>query len=331
MGAVARLGIGGFVKAEAGPAAPEGAPKIEVVASRREQKRQLMPPPPQRPSQPRQAFEAAPRGFQNPDWSCDPPSEGVLDVVKAGQVIDRITLRKAGTLFGRSPMADVVLDHPSLSRQHAALCYHKTSRCWVLLDLNSAHGTAVDGRQVPKNTPVELQEGATLRFAASSRDYVLRRSTSAEGSATVLAEPSKAASGGTLKRQDDRLLASTPEDSQVKRRKGRVVQWADESKSNIEAPTPLEQVIGYSDSKDFSAKVGPSPSSDGEGKFANLVESRVVRIEAAGERPKEQQPKTKRVGDTDRGKPRAPQPLIKASLFDWLPPPAGGAKALGSS
>ncbi len=47
-------------------------------------------------------------------------------------------------------MADVVLDHPSLSRQHAAVCYHETSRCWVFLDLNSAHGTAVDGRQVPK-------------------------------------------------------------------------------------------------------------------------------------------------------------------------------------
>ncbi len=66
-----------------------------------------------------------------------------------------------------------------------------------------------------QNTPVELQEGATLRFAASSRDYVLRRSTSAEGSATVPAEPSKAASGGTSKRRDDRMLASTSEDSQV--------------------------------------------------------------------------------------------------------------------
>ncbi len=77
--------------------------------------------------------------------------------------------------------------------------------------------------------------------------------------------------------------------------------------------------------------MGPSPSSDGEGKFANLVESRVVRIEAAGDWPKEQQPKAKRAGETDRGKPRAPQPLMKPSLFDWLPPPAGGAKALGSS
>ncbi len=91
------------------------------------------------------------------------------------------------------------------------------------------------------------------------------------------------------------------------------------------------QVIGYSDSRDFSTKVGPSASSEGEGRFANLVESRVVRIEAAGERQTDQQSKAKRAGDIDRGKPRAPQPLLKPSLYDWLPPPAGGAKALRSS
>lgn len=66
-----------------------------------------------------------------------------------------------------------------------------------------------------QNTPVELQEGATLRFAASSRDYILRHSPSAEESETMLAEQSKAVSVGNSKRRDDSLLASTPQDSQV--------------------------------------------------------------------------------------------------------------------
>ena len=50
----------------------------------------------------------------------------------------------------RSPTADVVLDHPSLSRQHAAVCYNRLSREWVVLDLDSAHGTKADGRPAPK-------------------------------------------------------------------------------------------------------------------------------------------------------------------------------------
>ena len=50
----------------------------------------------------------------------------------------------------RSPAADVVLDHPSLSRQHAAVCYNRLTGQWVILDLNSAHGTTADGRPVTK-------------------------------------------------------------------------------------------------------------------------------------------------------------------------------------
>ena len=50
----------------------------------------------------------------------------------------------------RSPAVDVVLDHPSLSRQHAIVCYNRLSREWVVLDLNSAHGTKADGKPAGK-------------------------------------------------------------------------------------------------------------------------------------------------------------------------------------
>ena len=44
----------------------------------------------------------------------------------------------------------MVLDHPSLSRQHAAVCYNRLSKEWVILDLDSAHGTRADGKPTPK-------------------------------------------------------------------------------------------------------------------------------------------------------------------------------------
>jgi pSer/pThr/pTyr-binding forkhead associated (FHA) protein len=50
----------------------------------------------------------------------------------------------------RSPSADVVLDHPSISRQHAAVCYQRGTARWALLDLHSVHGTTLDGRPVSK-------------------------------------------------------------------------------------------------------------------------------------------------------------------------------------
>jgi len=93
------------------------------------------------------------------------------------------------------------------------------------------------------------------------------------------------------------------------------------------------QVIGYSDSRDFLAKVGPSPASEGEGRFANLVESRVVIDGASREGPKEQQQqqqqqlKPRKQLDIERSRSRPPQPLLKPSLFDWLPPPGSSAKA----
>jgi len=83
------------------PNVPGGKPKIEVVASRREQKRQQMPPPPPVPRQPQQTSEGPPHGFKAPNWACHPPEGAVLHVVKAGDVIDQLTLNKAATLFGR--------------------------------------------------------------------------------------------------------------------------------------------------------------------------------------------------------------------------------------
>ena len=46
-----------------------------------------------------------------------------------------------------------------------------------VIDLGSVHGTFVANERVTKDNPVELEIGQSLRFAASSRSYILRKNT----------------------------------------------------------------------------------------------------------------------------------------------------------
>lgn len=48
-----------------------------------------------------------------------------------------------------------------------------------VIDLGSAHGTFVANERLTKDSPVELEVGQSLRFAASTRTYVLRKNSAA--------------------------------------------------------------------------------------------------------------------------------------------------------
>ena len=64
-------------------------------------------------------------------------------------------------ILGRSKSADVLLNYPSISRQHAALC-RGDDGSWTLYDLGSKGGTAVNGRTVADRTSVKLGDTITL-------------------------------------------------------------------------------------------------------------------------------------------------------------------------
>lgn len=68
--------------------------------------------------------------WQPPDWAIEPrPGVYYLEVLKDGQVLDRINLDRRRHIFGRQvPTCDFVLDHQSVSRQHAAVIPHKNGR-----------------------------------------------------------------------------------------------------------------------------------------------------------------------------------------------------------
>ncbi|CAA7407804.1 unnamed protein product [Spirodela intermedia] len=118
--------------------------------------------------------------WQPPDWAIEPrPGVYYLEVLKDGQVLDSINLDKRRHIFGRQqPTCDFVLDHLSVSRQHAAVVPHKNGSVYVI-DLGSVHGTFVANERLKKDIPVELEIGQSLRFAASTRTYVLRKNTAA--------------------------------------------------------------------------------------------------------------------------------------------------------
>ena len=63
--------------------------------------------------------------------------------------------------IGRSRSADVVLNYPSISRQHAALCRGEEGQ-WRVYDLGSKGGTQVNGRPVAESASVSLGDTITL-------------------------------------------------------------------------------------------------------------------------------------------------------------------------
>jgi len=122
-----------------------------------------------------------------PDWvalpeaDTSPPAaaaarKAFFDVMKpGGGAADKVGLgSKAALIFGRNPdTTDVLLEHPSISRRHAAVL-HNGKGGLFLYDFGSTHGTFLDGNKVAGRTPTALQRGSRVKFAESSRTYVLR-------------------------------------------------------------------------------------------------------------------------------------------------------------
>lgn len=77
-------------------------------------------------------------------------------------------------LFGKNPVCDYVLEHPSVSSVHAALIFNKEHACFVLLDLGSTNGVRLHGARVEPRKPIPIAVGAVMQFGYSTRTYELR-------------------------------------------------------------------------------------------------------------------------------------------------------------
>ena len=78
-----------------------------------------------------------------------PPSFAYLFWLNGVRRGDHVMLRSAGTTIGRSGEADVVLDDPTVSEEHARI--RQEDGQWYLYDLASANTTAVGGEAVARH------------------------------------------------------------------------------------------------------------------------------------------------------------------------------------
>lgn len=115
-----------------------------------------------------------------PSDSAKPTRHWRLHVFKDDSQVDVISLfPKSIYRFGRNTeISDVILMHESCSQQHAVLQYrrrpHSSDEAWpYILDLDSTHGTRLNGLIIEPTRYVQLREKDILQFAHSSREYVL--------------------------------------------------------------------------------------------------------------------------------------------------------------
>lgn len=84
---------------------------------------------------------------------------GTLRIHQAGRPDRDIALTRPATTVGRAADCDIVLDFPAVSRRHLALRW-VAAQGFDAIDLNSTHGTEVDGRRIV--TPARLRPGSRI-------------------------------------------------------------------------------------------------------------------------------------------------------------------------
>ncbi|KAF2704267.1 SMAD/FHA domain-containing protein, partial [Pleomassaria siparia CBS 279.74] len=119
-----------------------------------------------------------------------PSSPWRLFIFKDTTMLDTVQLHTQSCwLLGRAhQVADIPLEHPSSSQQHAAIQFRyivKTSEDEYgvrqtkgkvkpyIIDLESSNGTELNGEKVEPGRYVELRDKDILTFAASEREYVV--------------------------------------------------------------------------------------------------------------------------------------------------------------
>lgn len=120
-----------------------------------------------------------------PSWARAPRLiEFELVILKDGHQIDSSFVDKAVSVIGREAGCDYVMEHPSISRRHAAIISDGVDGVYAV-DLNSTYGTTVDGVRLTEMT--RLSENKTLRFGQSSRVFKLRRLANQTGQSELTA------------------------------------------------------------------------------------------------------------------------------------------------
>ncbi|RAH81345.1 SMAD/FHA domain-containing protein [Aspergillus japonicus CBS 114.51] len=126
--------------------------------------------------------------YHEPPEARKPPAKDSwrLYVFKGQDLLEMVELNvRSCWLVGREHLVvDFPLEHPSCSKQHAAIQFRFVEKKNeygdrigrvkpYVIDLESANGTTVNGDRIPAGRFVEIMDKDVLRFGLSSREYVL--------------------------------------------------------------------------------------------------------------------------------------------------------------
>ncbi|KAJ8653754.1 hypothetical protein O0I10_010553 [Lichtheimia ornata] len=130
--------------------------------------------------------------YNEPPEAAKPTLKWRLYVFKGSEQIDLLHIhRQSSFLIGRDRLvADIPVDHPSCSKQHAVLQFRRVPESNpdtgktqevvkpFLIDLDSTNGTYLNNEQIPGTRYVELRAKDMIQFGHSTREYVLLHSSS---------------------------------------------------------------------------------------------------------------------------------------------------------
>jgi smad nuclear-interacting protein 1 len=123
----------------------------------------------------------------------DEPTDAVLPVrkwrlhiFKGPQQVGIIKIgEKSCIRIGRDPkVSDILVEHESCSKQHAVIQHrevvvdkgygnYETHHRPYIIDLDSTHGTILNGKRIETKRFIELKPTDILKFAYSTREYVV--------------------------------------------------------------------------------------------------------------------------------------------------------------
>jgi FOG: FHA domain len=126
--------------------------------------------------------------YHEPPEARKPPAKEAwrMYVFKGEELLEMVELgERSCWLVGRERLVvDFPIDHPSCSKQHAAIQFRFVEKRNeygdrigkvkpYLIDLESANGSTVNGEAAPAGRYMELMDKDVIRFGLSTREYVL--------------------------------------------------------------------------------------------------------------------------------------------------------------
>nr|CAX75314.1 Smad nuclear-interacting protein 1 [Schistosoma japonicum] len=118
--------------------------------------------------------------YNEPEDARKPTTHWRLYAFKGNKTLSILHIhRQSGFLIGRDrKVADIPMDHPSISKQHAVLQYRLVRgliRLYII-DLESANGTYLNNNRIESRRYYELLEKDVIKFGFSTREYVFMTS-----------------------------------------------------------------------------------------------------------------------------------------------------------